>query len=66
MAVMTMTAVSHAQETVQAKQADKFVDSIGVNVHMEYLGTPYGNYQMINEKLVALGDAPRPRRNQRR
>jgi hypothetical protein len=50
-----MSNASQAQITVQAREADKFVDSMGVNVHMEYLSTPYGDYKKINKKLIALG-----------
>jgi hypothetical protein len=42
-------------KTIQARAADAFVDSMGVNVHMEYTSTPYGNYNEINERLTALG-----------
>jgi hypothetical protein len=53
--IAAATIASRAQTTVQAREAEKFVDSMGVNVHMEYLDTPYGDYSMINEKLIALG-----------
>jgi hypothetical protein len=55
------TTVSYAQTTsqpgeeIRARQAGEFVDSMGVNIHMEYLNTPYGNYDLINNELVALG-----------
>ena len=44
-----------AQIRIQAKPADRFVDSLGVNVHMEYTDTPYGRYSEINRRLQALG-----------
>lgn len=44
-----------AQAKIQARAADRFVDSIGVNVHMEYTNTPYGSYPLINERLRELG-----------
>jgi hypothetical protein len=48
-------ATSIAQINIRAREADRFVDSMGINVHMEYAGTPYQNYAAINEKLQALG-----------
>jgi hypothetical protein len=37
-------------------QADAFVSSIGVNVHLSYYGTPYGdNFSLILQRLKALG-----------
>jgi len=44
-----------AQATIQAKSADQFVDSMGINVHMEAANTPYRDYDVINDKLQALG-----------
>jgi hypothetical protein len=35
--------------------AGSFVDSIGVNTHLGYFDTAYGNYPLIKEKLTALG-----------
>jgi hypothetical protein len=43
-------------ETIQARAADQFVDSMGVNVHMESNTTPpYKNYTAINQMLKLLG-----------
>jgi len=41
----------------QARSADSFVDTIGVNTHLSYLATVYtdNNYQRINQLLPALG-----------
>lgn len=36
-----------------AQQADSFVDSIGVNTHLSYYDTPYGNYRGIVKPLLA-------------
>jgi hypothetical protein len=37
-------------------QADAFVNSIGVNVHLSYYGTPYGdNFPLILQRLETLG-----------
>jgi hypothetical protein len=44
-----------AQVKVQARATDRFIDSMGVNVHMEYTNSPYGNYLAINERLGELG-----------
>ena len=44
-----------AQTTVQARRASDFVSSMGVNVHLEYLGTPCQNYAAINSRLIELG-----------
>lgn len=43
------------QVRVQARVADKFVDSMGINVHMESRKTPYGNYALTNPSLHELG-----------
>lgn len=41
---------------VPAKSADAFVDSIGVNVHLTYSGTPYEKFEdLIKPKLKELG-----------
>jgi hypothetical protein len=40
---------------IQARDADRFVDSVGVNVHMESANTPYRNYFEINRRLHELG-----------
>ena len=42
------------QVRIQARVADKFVDTLGKNVHMEYSHTPYGNHPLI-ASLRALG-----------
>ena len=40
----------------QAVQSDKFVDSVGVNVHLHYTDTPYyTNFPLIKSSLVSLG-----------
>ena len=38
-----------------AKPADSFVDSIGVNLHIHYLDTSYGHFDIIKTKLTELG-----------
>jgi len=44
-----------AQTAVQARRAMDFVYSMGVNVHLEYLGSPYQHYAAINSRLIELG-----------
>lgn len=44
-----------SQTRIQARAADEFVDSMGINVHMEYTSTPYGDYGAINRALQLLG-----------
>ena len=41
--------------TLQAADAQRFIDSMGINVHVESLATPYKNYPAINARLQALG-----------
>jgi hypothetical protein len=53
--VATSAGTAGAQIKIQARDADQFVDSMGVNVHMEYTNTPYQNYEAINQKLQSLG-----------
>jgi hypothetical protein len=40
---------------VTAKSAYSFVDSIGVNTHLRYYDTAYGNYPLIKQRLQELG-----------
>ena len=41
--------------TIQARAAGQFVDSMGVNVHLESQHLPYRNYLVINQRLESLG-----------
>ena len=55
-ATMLASAASlSAQVKTQARATERFIESMGVNVHMEYTNTPYGNYPLINERLRELG-----------
>lgn len=46
--------VSLALET--AREADAFIDTIGVNIHLGYGDTAYGNYEnLVKPKLISLG-----------
>ncbi len=38
-----------------AKSASAFVDSIGINTHLRYYDTAYGNYPFIKQSLLDLG-----------
>lgn len=50
-----LSTVAAAQTTIRARTADEFVDSMGINVHMEATTTPYKRYEFINQKLRELG-----------
>jgi hypothetical protein len=38
-----------------ARSASSFVDSIGINTHLRYYDTAYGNYALIKQSLLDLG-----------
>jgi IPT/TIG domain/Putative Ig domain len=38
-----------------ADSADAFVDSAGVNVHLNFTDTPYGNFGAVEKALIGLG-----------
>ncbi|HEY9895821.1 MAG TPA: PA14 domain-containing protein [Candidatus Sericytochromatia bacterium] len=38
-----------------AKSADAFIDSIGINTHVRYYDTAYGNYPFVKQSLLDLG-----------
>ncbi len=38
-----------------AKRASAFVDSIGINTHLRYYDTAYGDYSLIKQRLQELG-----------
>ncbi len=49
----SLAAVAHAEE---ARSADAFVDSIGVNTHLSYSNTAYGNFSgVIKPRLAESG-----------
>jgi hypothetical protein len=50
-----ISSLPDSQTHIQAQSAEKFVDSMGVNVHLEMTHGPYGNYPLINSRLSALG-----------
>jgi len=46
---------SPGAEVSRPMDARAFVDTIGVNVHLWYVGTSYGNYVMVKRRLRELG-----------
>jgi hypothetical protein len=54
-APLNVFGTSTAPITIQARSADKFVDSMGINVHMESSNPPYSDYGLINAELPLLG-----------
>lgn len=52
LALFALPSAALAQQTVAA---DRFVDSAGVNVHLHYIESPYGNFSLIRSRLVELG-----------
>jgi hypothetical protein len=44
-----------AMRTEQAKSAHSFVDSIGINTHLHYYDTPYGNFSLVEQRLKEAG-----------
>ena len=50
------SALPKVSSSVKAKRADDFVDSIGVNTHLQFTDTVYRNFDtLIEPKLVKLG-----------
>jgi hypothetical protein len=50
-----LTTATVAQTKIQARRADDFVDSMGINLHMEATSSPYNRYKLTNQKLRELG-----------
>lgn len=50
-----MAQSANALRTEQARGAQSFIDSIGVNVHLSYHDGPYGNFPAIESLLKNLG-----------
>jgi hypothetical protein len=53
--VLALGATDAAAAPVEAKQADAFVESIGVNVHLTYSDTPYAEFAKVDQALQELG-----------
>ena len=52
---LIIPSLGFAQTKIQARAADQFVNSMGINVHMESPAWPYNQYSEINKKLRELG-----------
>ena len=53
---LCLVAASYAASGVEkAVGADAFVDSVGVNVHLHYTDTSYGNFAAVEKALKDLG-----------
>lgn len=48
-------ALNSAVLTETAHSAYDFVNSIGVNVHLNYFDTAYGNFQLVQRELTSIG-----------
>jgi hypothetical protein len=63
LAVISLTVIStvggattcFAQTRIKARAADRFVDAMGINVHMESTNKPYNEYAAVNRYLRVLG-----------
>lgn len=55
MAVSTDGLNAQAIISQQARTAYSFVDSIGINTHLRYYDTAYGNYPLIKQRLLESG-----------
>jgi hypothetical protein len=51
-ALCVLPAVAGAQQTVAA---DAFVDSAGVNIHLHYFTSIYGDFPLVRSRLIELG-----------
>ena len=47
--------VAQNPKPVAAVSADALVDSVGINIHLHYRETAYGNFENVKKALVALG-----------
>ncbi len=54
--VLNWLTLAASAAPVPAKSADAFVDSIGVNTHLDYTESPYARFNdLIKPKLKELG-----------
>jgi len=54
-AALAVPATAQEVAPKPAASTKAFADSVGVNVHLNYLDTAYGNYPQVKAKLQALG-----------
>src|SRR5215471_9718631 len=55
MLVVSAVASLPAAEVTTPAMADRFADSVGINVHLHHTGTPYDNFELVRTRLVDLG-----------
>lgn len=55
LAILFAPRASSALETEQARDAQTFVDSIGVNTHINYFDRLYGNFDLLRQRLEESG-----------
>ena len=55
LAILLIARPCAALETEQAKDAQVFVDSIGVNTHINYFDRLYGNFDLLKQRLEESG-----------
>ncbi len=54
-ALQASAAARFSLQSVRAQRASDFVNSIGVNTHLSYLSTMYGNFSLTKARLQTLG-----------
>ena len=52
--VVCLFAAVPSAQTSTALLADRFADSVGVNVHLHHTDTPYGNFALVKKRLLEL------------
>lgn len=55
LAALTLGLLPTAASAATPQDARGFVDTIGVNTHLHYTGTPYYNFPMLKQRLKELG-----------
>ncbi|MGB7310731.1 MAG: hypothetical protein WBC67_16860 [Candidatus Acidiferrales bacterium] len=53
--MLMVAAIPPANQAEMAQSADAFVGSVGVNVHLHYTNTPYGDFPSVERALKDLG-----------
>jgi hypothetical protein len=53
--IVMVAAVPPTNQAEMAQSADAFVGSVGVNVHLHYTNTPYGDFPSVERALKDLG-----------